>query len=109
MNNDKGLAFDGASSGNTFSQIAAVNNRTKGVDLANYSTNGKFAGLLVVGNNPENCNVTGGSNPGLTDTNLLKRRQRRIKRIWRNRHALERRSEDGPLSRFVFHRKNRFE
>ncbi len=56
-----------ASSTNTFSNVASMDNQYP-VNLQNYSNNSKFTGLLLVGtNDTDNCNQSGGTNPGLSD------------------------------------------
>lgn len=65
-NTPSGVKFSGsASSSNTFSQFVSTNN-SYGADLSNLSNNSKFTGYILFGNNAtSNCNVTGGTNPGL--------------------------------------------
>ena len=54
----------GTSENNTFSDVVASGNGSFGIRLNNTSTN-VFAGMLKVGNNGTDCDVTGGTDPGL--------------------------------------------
>ena len=64
-NNAFGLATSAANL--TVSDFAASNNTNSGIALTN-STDNYFTGELRLGNNGVDCDVTGGTDPGLDDT-----------------------------------------
>jgi len=66
-NSWSGLILDLTSSNNTISELTTSNN-SAGISLTDSSDN-YFTGKLQVGNNLyKDCNVSGGTNPGLIDT-----------------------------------------
>lgn len=63
-NNDAGVSILTPADNNVLTDVAAANNPYAGIALANTSNN-RFSGLLKVGANGVDCNVTGGTDPGL--------------------------------------------
>jgi parallel beta-helix repeat protein len=66
-NSNVGVALYSSSNNNTLENVAATYNN-KGVSVTSNSSNNKFSGLLKTGYNSTECNVSGGSNPGLVHT-----------------------------------------
>ena len=66
-NNTYGVSLQDGSNNNTLTNVTSSNNGSNGVVVSNASDN-KFSGLLKVGNNGStDCQVSGGTNPGLVN------------------------------------------
>jgi hypothetical protein len=70
INNGSGIAFNSTanSDSDTFDQVATLDNTNYGASLDANADNAQFSGVFLVGNNAtSDCQVSGGTNAGLSD------------------------------------------